>query len=290
MDSLYQNLIFENKKILFADDEPDIVEVITYHLKNEGFNCKTAKNGNECLDIIETYNPDILLLDIMMPGKNGIEVCSIIRRNPRFKNLIIIFLTALSEETTQIKALETGGDEFISKPVSTKLLITIIKAHLRNKYYFFEDTDGNNKWSFPILVYPIFTSRRFNRIEKNCFIIMPFNTSWSDRVHKKIGSILRKLKYKDRRADNIYGHNILEDIWSAINEATCIIADITGRNPNVFYEIGIAHTLGKDVILITQNEEDIPFDFKHFRHIIYADNIDGFSKLEKEIPNFLKYF
>lgn len=67
-----------------------------------------------------------------------------------------------------------------------------------------------------------------------------------------------------------------------------IIADVTGRNPNVMYEIGIAHTLGKTVILLTQEVHDIPFDFRGYRHIDYADNVDGFAKLERELPNFLR--
>lgn len=90
------------------------------------------------------------------------------------------------------------------------------------------------------------------------------------------------------RADSLYGHNILEDIWIAINESSLIIADITSRNPNVFYEIGIAHTLGKKVILLTQKVTDIPFDFKNYRHIIYEDNVDGFNILNVELPNYLK--
>lgn len=120
-----------------------------------------------------------------------------------------------------------------------------------------------------IIVNPVFNGRNFSMKDKHCFILMPFTESWSDRVWKQLGLILEREGFSFSRADSLYGHNILEDIWIAINESSLIIADITSRNPNVFYEIGIAHTLGKKVILLTQKVTDIPFDFKNYRHIIY---------------------
>jgi len=116
---------------------------------------------------------------------------------------------------------------------------------------------------------------------------MPFSEDWSDRVNKRIKKVLSSFKIEHKRADNLYGENVLEDIWIAINEASLIIAETTGKNPNVFYEIGIAHTLGKNVIILTQNIEDIPFDFRMYRHIEYKDNVDGFNKLESELKKFI---
>lgn len=139
-----------------------------------------------------------------------------------------------------------------------------------------------------IIVNPVFNGRNFSMKDKHCFILMPFTESWSDRVWKQLGLILERGGFSFSRADSLYGHNILEDIWIAINESSLIIADITSRNPNVFYEIGIAHTLGKKVILLTQKVTDIPFDFKNYRHIIYEDNVDGFNILSVELPNYLK--
>ena len=79
----------------------------------------------------------------------------------------------------------------------------------------------------------------------------------------------------------------MEDIWIGINEAKVVIAEITGKNPNVFYELGIAHTLGKDVILITQNMKDIPFDLNRYRIIEYEDNSDGYDKLKRLLTKFI---
>jgi two-component system alkaline phosphatase synthesis response regulator PhoP len=119
------------KKILIADDEPDIVEIIQYNLQNEGYEVATAKNGNEAIDKAKSFNPDLIILDIMMPGKNGIEVCNILRTQPAFNDTLIIFLTALSDEGTEVKGLETGADDFITKPVSPKVLVSKVNALFR---------------------------------------------------------------------------------------------------------------------------------------------------------------
>ena len=119
------------KKILIADDEPDILEIVEYNLQNEGYEVATAKNGNEAIDLAKRFNPDLIILDIMMPGKNGIEVCNILRMQPAFNDTLIIFLTALSDEVTEVKGLETGADDFITKPVSPKVLISKVNALFR---------------------------------------------------------------------------------------------------------------------------------------------------------------
>ena len=119
------------KKILIADDEPDILEIIQYNLQNEGYDIVTAKNGNEAIEQAKRTSPDLIILDIMMPGKNGIEVCNILRMQPAFNDTLIIFLTALSDEGTEVRGLETGADDFITKPVSPKVLVSKINALFR---------------------------------------------------------------------------------------------------------------------------------------------------------------
>lgn len=119
------------KKILIADDEPDILEIIQYNLQSEGYEVATAKNGNEAIDMAKQFNPDLIILDIMMPGRNGIEVCNLLRMQPAFKDTLIIFLTALSDEGTEVKGLESGADDYITKPVSPKVLVSKINALFR---------------------------------------------------------------------------------------------------------------------------------------------------------------
>lgn len=119
------------KKILIADDEPDILEIIQYNLRNEGYEVVTAKNGNEAIDMAKKFQPDLIILDIMMPGKNGIEVCNILRLQPAFNDTLIIFLTALSDEGSEVKGLETGADDYLTKPVSPKVLVSKVNALFR---------------------------------------------------------------------------------------------------------------------------------------------------------------
>lgn len=118
-------------KILLADDEPDILEIVSYNLAAEGYEVICAKNGNEAVDLARQHLPSMIILDIMMPGKNGIEVCKILRMQPQFKETVIIFLSALSDEGTEIKGLETGADDYITKPISPRVLISKVNALFR---------------------------------------------------------------------------------------------------------------------------------------------------------------
>ncbi|HZH96919.1 MAG TPA: response regulator, partial [Flavisolibacter sp.] len=119
------------KKVLIADDEPDILEILKYNLIKEGYVVITAENGDEAIAKAKQAQPDLIVLDIMMPGKNGVEVCQILRSQPQFRDTVIMFLTALSDESTQIKGLATGADDYISKPVSTNIFISKVGSLLR---------------------------------------------------------------------------------------------------------------------------------------------------------------
>lgn len=119
------------KKILIADDEPDILEIVSYNLGKEGYEIYTAKDGNEALERAKQLHPDLIILDIMMPKKTGVEVCAILRSQPVFQDTLIIFLTAMSDEASQIKGLETGADDYVNKPISPKVLISRVNALFR---------------------------------------------------------------------------------------------------------------------------------------------------------------
>lgn len=123
--------MIRGNKILIADDEPDILEIISFNLQANGYEVTTAKNGDEAFEKAKKILPDLVILDIMMPGKNGIEVCNLLRMIPAFKETLIVFLTALSDETTEIKGLETGADDYLTKPISPKVLVSKINALFR---------------------------------------------------------------------------------------------------------------------------------------------------------------
>jgi two-component system alkaline phosphatase synthesis response regulator PhoP len=127
------------KKILIADDEPDILEIIQFNLQQEGYQVATAKNGDEAIELAKKFQPDLIILDIMMPGKNGIEVCNLLRMQPVFNDTLIVFLSALSDEGTEIRGLETGADDYLTKPISPKILVSKVNALFRRIYK--EETD-----------------------------------------------------------------------------------------------------------------------------------------------------
>jgi two-component system, OmpR family, alkaline phosphatase synthesis response regulator PhoP len=119
------------KKILIADDEPDILEILSFNLKGEGYEVITAKNGDEAIDKAKTFKPDLIILDMMMPGKNGMEVCNILRTQSIFAGTLIVFLTAINDENTEIKSLENGADDYLTKPISPKVLLSKVSSLLR---------------------------------------------------------------------------------------------------------------------------------------------------------------
>ena len=118
-------------KILIVDDEPDILEFLRYNLEKEGFEVFLANNGAEGLSKAQAILPDLIILDIMMPEMDGVEVCRRLRADPIFENTIITFLTARQEDYSQIAALDEGGDDYISKPIKPRVLMARIKAMLR---------------------------------------------------------------------------------------------------------------------------------------------------------------
>lgn len=119
------------RKVLIADDEPDILEILKYNLVGEGYEVITAKDGDEALEKARRAQPDLVVLDVMMPRKTGVEVCQIMRTQPMFKETLIIFLTAVNDEGSQIRGLETGADDYVSKPISPKVFISRVNALFR---------------------------------------------------------------------------------------------------------------------------------------------------------------
>lgn len=119
------------KKILIADDEPDILEILQFNLEAEGYQIMCAKNGAEAIQKAKIFLPDLIVLDVMMPITNGIQACQELRLLPEFQNTLIIFLSALSDEFTELKALDSGADDFINKPIRPKLLLTKINSLFR---------------------------------------------------------------------------------------------------------------------------------------------------------------
>ena len=128
------------KKILIADDEQDILEILSFNLKAKGFLVETATNGILAIEKAKAFKPDLIILDVMMPFKNGVEACRELRLNPDFHQTLIIFLTALNDESSEIKGLESGADDYLAKPIRPNALISKVQSLFRR----LPDRPGSN--------------------------------------------------------------------------------------------------------------------------------------------------
>ena len=118
-------------KILLIDDEPDILEFLSYNLRKENYEVFIAENGIDGIKIAKEEKPDLIILDVMMPGMDGMDTCAEIRKIPKLKNTLIAFLTARNEDYSQIAGFDVGADDYISKPIKPKVLLSRVKALLR---------------------------------------------------------------------------------------------------------------------------------------------------------------
>lgn len=137
--------------------------------------------------------------------------------------------------------------------------------------------------------FDVFKRRNFLNEPKLCFVLMPFNIQFKNVYTQGIKPSIKKAKLNSKRADEFFtSRAIIQDIWENINKASLIIADLTGRNPNVFYEVGLSHALPQRLIIITQNKDDVPFDLKHIRWIEYTNNASGRKQLSKKLFRAIK--
>jgi len=128
-------------KILLVDDEPDVLEILSYNLSNEGYQIFKATDGSKAIIQADEQIPQLIIMDVMMPIMDGIEACEILRKNPKFNNTIIMFLTARGEDYSHVAAFDAGADDYVTKPIKPKVLMSKVKSLLRR----LNNTDLNDK-------------------------------------------------------------------------------------------------------------------------------------------------
>ena len=179
-----------NAKILLVDDEEDILEFLRYNLKKDDYVIETAMNGNEAIEKAYNFKPDLIILDVMMPDMDGIEVCNRLREDEQFNDTLITFLTAKSESFTQIAALDTGGDDYITKPIKPNVFKSRVKALLRR-----HKKNQNQEFDSPELVfgelkinkeeYSVFKGEKNVVLAKKEFNLLILLTSKPGKVFKR---------------------------------------------------------------------------------------------------------
>jgi len=183
-------------KILVVDDEPDIRELIEYNLKKEGYEVFTAVNGREAIDQAIKHLPHLIILDIMMPVMDGIEACRLMRSMPEFKNTFMVFLTARSEEYSEISGFNVGADDYIAKPLKPRVIISRINAILRRKLE--NNEEDTNRLEIADLV-----------IDRDAFLV--FRGDEKIVLAKKEFEVLYLLASKPGKVFN--RDTILKNIW-----------------------------------------------------------------------------
>ena len=128
-------------RILLVDDDPDVIEIIRFNLVQEGYSISTASDGEKAIEEADREVPHLIIMDVMMPNMDGIEACGLLRKDPRFKETIIMFLTARGEDYSQVAAFDAGADDYVTKPVKPKILVSKVKALLRR----LRDEDKNEE-------------------------------------------------------------------------------------------------------------------------------------------------
>ena len=175
-------------KILCVDDEPDILEILKYNLSSEGYDVSTAKDGKSALKIANDKVPNVIIMDIMMPNMDGIEACEALRANDRFNDTLIMFLTARGEDYSHIAAYEAGADDYVTKPVKPKILVSKVKGLLRrSKKNFEKEIDEIQFGNFKINrdTYKVYVDDKSISLPKKEFELLSLLSSKPDKVFKR---------------------------------------------------------------------------------------------------------
>jgi two-component system alkaline phosphatase synthesis response regulator PhoP len=192
-------------RILLVDDEKDILEFLSYNLRNEGFKIYTASNGRDAVRISGEVKPHLVLLDVMMPDMDGIAACEEIRNNKELENTLVAFLTARGEDYSQIAGFEAGGDDYITKPVRPKVLVSRIKALLKRRSVRIEDA-GTGSVNKSVSGDLVIDKERYLIIKKGKDISLP-------RKEFELLSLLiskpEKVFTREEIFDRVWGENIV---------------------------------------------------------------------------------
>lgn len=185
-------------KILLVDDEVDILEFMEYNLHKEGFDVRTAENGSDAISVALDFRPHLILLDVMMPVMDGIETCAKIRATPEIKETIIAFLTARSEDYSQIAGFDAGGDDYITKPIRPKVLVSRLGALLKRLDTATESTESSEEF--------VIDRERYMIVVKGLEIVLP-------RKEFELLSLLHskpnKVFSRDDIFDAVWGDNVI---------------------------------------------------------------------------------
>jgi two-component system alkaline phosphatase synthesis response regulator PhoP len=188
-------------KILLVDDEPDILEIVGYNLAQEGYQISTAVNGKDAISKAKKELPQLIIMDVMMPEMDGMEACENIRKIPELQHVIITFLTARSEDYSQVAGFDAGADDYITKPIKPKLLVSKVKALLRR----LKEEEGKNSETLNVGGIEI-NREEYKIIKDNAEIILPRKEF---ELFYLLASKPGKVFKRDEILDKVWGNEVI---------------------------------------------------------------------------------
>ena len=251
-------------------------------MRGAGREVVLANSAVEALQKITQQHFHVVVTDLQMETeKAGLEVLQAAKeKNPDTQ---VIVVTAFAETKVSVDAMRMGASDLLERNTPGIDFLAMVRAKV-NSAVGMEELQRFRKAKSAILGQP-----EDNGHFPDVFVLMPFTSELKAIYKDHIAKVVSKLKLQIRRADDFFGSgSIMKDIWSAIHAARFVIADCTGRNPNVFYEIGLAHAIGRNTILISQSIDDVPFDLRHLRIIEYKYTPPGMEAFERALTETIK--
>jgi len=265
-------------KILVVHNDPDVKEDLKWAARGSDREVLTAANAEEALRLIEENDFDVIVTDLRMKTKEaGLDVLKGAKQKNR--DTQVILCTAYGTKEASVEAMRLGAFDYLdtSRHPEGVDFLTMIRSKIELALHFRE---GQRFRGSEKILGAIRGSDKWPQV----FVLMPFAPNLRPVFEDSIKKVVSEAKLTVGRADDFFRAGaIVNDIWSAISAARVIVADCTGRNPNVFYEIGLAHAIGKETVLITQSLKDIPFDLRHLRVIEYEFTPRGMATFETDL-------
>lgn len=258
-------------------EKSDLIALAASFLRQNLFRGSKSQGDSPLLDLVRSDNPGIFadqIISVIHTSPDNQKAC-LLELNPvirlKFAHKILVQQTHNAEFEREIKEKAQMAIKDEHRQIFLREQLKIILQELGE--------------SAPIAIHnPIFHGRGFRLNEQLAFVLMPYAERFRPMYTEIIKPVVEQCGITCIRADDLYSPKaIMEDIWKLINEAKVVIADVTGKNPNVFYEIGLAHAVGKEVIIMSQDLDDVPFDLRHLRCLIYKDSVAGFKKFERQL-------
>lgn len=247
----------EEKRCLLVEDSKGVESEYKKLLEHLDFSIRVTKDRKESLQIIEEWSPHIMLVHFSQDISISSSINLIKEVSEKDSTVCIIYTSGYHDSDLYANAMNAGADWVLWKPFMPIELEALLNRAFKSS-----------------------VQKKDVKPSKSCiFVLMPFQKEFDQIYQLGIKEPLNNKGFNCERADEVqFVGGIIEQIIRRIKKAQFIVADMTGKNPNVFYEVGYAHAIGKKVILLTQREEDIPFDFIGYSHIVYGGNIIDLRK------------